>query len=187
VSLDLNTRTSIAIRPQTTDATRIELISGELAVSTGAAPSSLTVVAADGRIVAAKANFNLRCDGDEVRVSCLEGDLKVERTGLAVSLTAGQQVGYGAQGMGAVRAIDPESVTAWQRGMLIFEAVPVVQVVEEVNRYRSGRIILMNPEIGQRLLTAELLIAEVDKIVAQIVHIFGAKARALPGGIVILT
>jgi transmembrane sensor len=49
--------------------------------------------------------------------------------------------------------------------MLIFDAMPVAQVVEEVNRYRSGRIFLMNPEIGRRLLTAELLIAEVDKIV----------------------
>ncbi len=111
----------------------------------------------------------------------------MERTGLAVALAAGQQVGYGAQGMGAVTVIDPERVTAWQRGMLIFDATPVARVIEEVNRYRSGRIVLMNPEIGRRLMTARLRIAETDKIVVQIVHIFGAKARALPGGLVIQT
>ncbi len=45
----------------------------------------------------------------------------------------------------------------------------------------------MNEEIGQRLLTARLPTTETDKIVTQIVQIFGAKARTLPGGIVILT
>jgi transmembrane sensor len=187
VSLDLNTGTAISIQSQAADAARIALVSGELAVSTGAMPSSLTVVAADGRIVTAKANFNLRCDGNNVGVSCLEGDLKVEQAGLSLALTAGQQVRYGPDGIGAVKVIDPERVTAWQHGTLIFDAMPVTQVVEEVNRYRSGRIVLMNSEIGSHLLTARLRIAEADKIISQIVHIFGAKARALPGGIVILT
>jgi transmembrane sensor len=186
-SLDLNTKTSIAVQSQTADATRIELISGEIAISTGAASPPLTVVARAGRVVAAKADFNLRCDGNEVQVSCLQGDLKVERAGVAVPLTAGQQIGYGPQGMGVKAVINPDAVTAWQHGMLIFEGSPVAEVIEEVNRYRPGRIVLMNREIGQRLLNARLPIAEADKIVTQIVHIFGAKATALPGGIVILT
>jgi transmembrane sensor len=187
VSLDLNTKTSISIRSQSTDAAQIELVSGELAVSTGDAPSSLTVVAASGRIVTTNARFNLRCDGNKVWVSCLEGSLKVERTGSPVALASGQQVSYGPQGMGALTIIDPDQVTAWQHGLLIFKAMPVNQIVEDVNRYLSGRIILMNSEIGGRLMTARLRIAEADKIVSQIVHIFGAKAVPLPGGIVILT
>jgi transmembrane sensor len=78
-------------------------------------------------------------------------------------------------------------VTAWQRGLLVFDATPVAEVVEEVNRYRPGRIVLMNNDIGRRSLTARLRIAEADRIVMQIVHIFGAKPTPLPGGIVILT
>lgn len=187
VSLDLNTRTSLAIRAQTTGAMRIELISGEVAIATGASSAPLTVVAADGRIFAAKATFNLRCDDGQVRVSCLDGNLEVERAGMVTPLVAGRQVGYGRQGMGVATDVDPDAVTAWRRGVLIFEATPVSRVIEEVNRYRSGRIILMNPEIGRRLLNARLPIAEVDKILVQIEHIFGAKATALPGGIVVLT
>jgi transmembrane sensor len=45
----------------------------------------------------------------------------------------------------------------------------------------------MNEGIGRRLLTARLPTTETDKIVTQIVHIFGAKARTLPGGIIVLT
>jgi transmembrane sensor len=187
VSLDLNTRTSIIIRSQAADTKRIELVSGELAVSANAAASSLTVMAADGRVTATKANFNLRCNGGEVRASCLKGDLEVERLGVVLSLAAGQQVDYGGQGTGAVSAMNPDTVTAWQRGLLIFDATPVAEVIEEVNRYRPGRIVLVNNDIARRSLTARLRIAEADKIVIQIVHIFGARATPLPGGIVILT
>jgi len=187
VSLDLNTKTSMVIRSQTADATRLELISGEAAVSIGTASTALTVVAASGRVVATRSDFNLRCDGSRVSVACLKGDLLVERDGVTTPLGAHQQVSYGDQGIGAVTTVDPDIVTAWRHGMLIFEFTPVARVIAEVNRYRSGRIVLMNEEIGQRLLTARLRTMETDKIVIQIVHIFGAKARTFPGGIIVLT
>ncbi len=187
VSLDLNTKTSIAVRSQTADMTEIELISGEAAFSTGAAPSKLTVVAASGRIVATRSDFNLRCDGSKVSIACLSGSLAVLRDGGTMRLDAHQQVSYGDQGIGTVTAADPDHVTAWRHGQLIFEGTPVAQVVAEINRYRSGRIVLMNEDIGRRLLTARLPTTETDKIVIQIVHIFGAKARTLPGGIIVLT
>jgi transmembrane sensor len=187
VSLDLNTRTSVAIRSRTADATRIEVISGEAAISTRATSAELTVVAASGRIVATRSDFNLRCDGSQVSITCLTGDLLVEQDGLTSPLGARQQISYGDRGIGAVTMINPDNVTAWRQGRLVFEGTPVSQVIAEVNRYRRGRIVLMNEEIGQRLLTARLPTTESDKIVTQIVQIFGAKARTLPGGIVILT
>ncbi|RZN15368.1 iron dicitrate transport regulator FecR [Bradyrhizobium sp. Leo121] len=187
VSLDLNTRTSIALRQQSSAATQIELLTGEAAISTGVSAPPFTVIAAGGRVTAADAEFNLRCDGVQASISCLRGRLSVERNGQSMSLGGGQQVSYGGGGMGAVDAVDRDSVTAWQRGVLTFDAVPVDRVIAEVNRYRPGRIILMNGEIGRRLLNARLKVDETDKIIVQIVHIFGAKARQLPGGIVLLT
>ena len=187
VSLDLNTKTSIAVRSQTADMTQIELISGEAAFSTDAALSELTVVAGSGRIVATRSDFNLRCDGSHVSIACLNGSLAVLRDGRTTRLDARQQVSYGDQGIGTVTAADPDYVTAWRHGRLIFESTPVVQVIAEINRYRAGRIVLMNENIGRRLLTARLPTTETDKIVIQIVHIFGAKARTLPGGIIVLS
>jgi transmembrane sensor len=187
VSVDLNTRTSIAVRSRTAAAVQIELLSGETAISTGAGAPQLTVIAASGRVVATDAEFNLRCDGTHVSVSCLKGQLDVERDGLTTPLSEGQQIGYGNREIGTVYPINPEIVTAWQHGLLIFDRMPVAQVISEVNRYRPGRIVLLNSEIGQRLLNARLRIAEADKIVVQIVRIFAVKARTLPGGIVLLT
>lgn len=187
VSFDLNTRTSIAVRSQAADATQLELISGEAAISTGASSEPLTVIAASGRITATRSDFNLRCEGPRVSITCLKGNLLVERDGSATTLVARQQVTYGDQAISAVTTIDPDIITAWQHGLLIFESTPVTRVIAEVNRYRSGRIVLMNDEIGRRLLTAQLRTMETHKIVTQIVEIFCAKARAFPGGIIVLT
>lgn len=187
VSLDLNSKTSIAVRSQTADMTQIELISGEAAFSTGAASPELTVVAASGRIVATHSEFNLRCDDAQVSIACLSGSLVVMRDGRTTRLDARQQTSYGHQGISAVTTVNPDHVTAWRQGRLIFEGAPVAQVIAEINRYRPGRIVLMNESIGRRLLTARLPTTETDKIVTQIVHIFGAKARTLPGGIIVLT
>ena len=187
LSLDLNTRSSIAIRTLTAEATRIEMLSGEAAISNGRGAPPLTVVAGSGRIFATDAELNVRCDGGEVIVTCLKGHLDVARDGQTTPLEARQQVAYGSQQTRAVAGIDPAVVTAWQQGVLTFDATPVAQVIAEVNRYRPGRIILMNGDIGRRLLNARIKVAETDKIIVQIVHIFGAKARELPGGVVILS
>jgi transmembrane sensor len=187
VSFDLNTRTSIAVRSQAADTTQLELISGEAAISTNAASEPLTVIAGSGRIIATRSDFNLRCEGPRVSITCLKGSLLLERDGSATPLVARQQVTYGDRAISAVTTIDPDIVTAWQHGLLIFEATPVTRVIAEVNRYRSGRIVLLNDDIGRRLLTAQLRTVETHKIVTQIVQIFGAKARAFPGGIIILT
>jgi transmembrane sensor len=187
VSLNLNTRTSIVVRSRSADGTQIELISGELAASATGTASSLTVIAANGRVIAEGARFNLRCDDDNALVSCLDGTIRLKASGAAIVLGAGQQVAYGPKGVGPIRAVDTGTVSAWQRGILIFESTPVSRIVEEVNRYRSGRLVLMNAAVGQRLLNARLRVSQTDEIIVQLVHIFGVRATDLPGGIVILT
>ncbi len=187
VLLDLNTRTSIAVRSETSDAARIELISGEAAISTERAKSLITIVAGSGRIRASGAEFNLRCDGGRVTTSCLKGAVVVSRQGVDTSLGVPQQLTYDDDGIGAITTIDPEVVTAWRSGLLIFESTPVSEVVAEVNRYRSGRIVLLNDELGRRRLTARLRTDDTEAAIGQIVRIFGAKVRTLPGRVVILT
>jgi transmembrane sensor len=187
VSLDLNTRTSIAVRSQAADAARIELISGEAVISTGRAKSPITIVAASGRIRATDAEFNLRCDGGRVTASCLEGALVVSRQGMDTPLAMLQQLTYDDDGTGEITTIDPETVTAWRSGLLIFESTPLSEVIAEINRYRSGRIVLLNDELGHRRLTARLRTDETEIVISQIERIFGARVRTLPGGVVILT
>jgi transmembrane sensor len=188
ISLDLNTQTSLAIRPAAHGRDHLELIAGEAMISIDDAARPVTVAAAGGRSIAGQARFNLRYDeASSCIVTCLEGSLQVEHGDVTRSLMAGEQVVYGGRSIGPVTAIDPEAVTAWRRGLLIFEFTPVAQAIEEVNRYRPGRIVLLNETIGRRVFNARFRIADADKVIGQIEHIFGAKATFLPGGLVVLT
>jgi transmembrane sensor len=112
--------------------------------------------------------------------------VRVEQRTLTVPLSAGQQVNYSGDGMGQPVKVDPASVTAWQDGVVVFEATPIAEVIEEVNRYRPGKIILTNSALGRRLFDARLRIENIGNVVRQIELAFGARATELPGGIVLL-
>jgi transmembrane sensor len=186
VSIDMNTRTSIALRSSNDTADRIELIAGEAMVSTRKTSGPITVLAADGRIIATDARLNIRCDDQDVSVTCLQGDVRVERQSVVLPLPAGQQVVYSKRGIGAPVMIDSMTVMAWKDGVVIFDATPITDVVAEVNRYRRGRIILTSSALGRERFNARFRIENIDRVVSQIEQVFGARATQLPGGITLL-
>jgi transmembrane sensor len=186
VSVEMNTQTSITLRPSGERADRIELISGEAMVSTPRASGPFTVLAADGRITASDARFNVRYIGQSVCVTCLEGDVEVEQQAVTRPLSAGQQVIYSERGIQTPTKIDGAVVTAWKDGIVIFDDTTIADVVAEVNRYRQGKIILTNAALGRERFNARFRIENIDRVLGQIEQVFGARARTLAGGITLL-
>ncbi len=187
-SLELNTRTSIAFDPAAGGAAHMQLISGEAAVSvTPDITKPVEIAAAGGRVIATDSTFNLRCDGDTVVATCLSGAIDVRLGQHSAQLRADQQVTYSADGLGPIKTIDPAMVTAWKDGLLIFHSTPLADAVAEINRYRSGRIIVTNAALGQRLFNARFRIKNIDGVVAQIHQAFGVYVTNLTHGIVLLS
>jgi transmembrane sensor len=190
VSVEMNTRTSLAVAKSASETSEIELISGEIAVTASIgriATAPFVVVAGNGRTLAAQAALDLRYEGQIVTVNCLEGKAQVECLGAIAKLGARQQVLYDAGGLGAITATDGRYVSAWREGLLVFDNQPLSQVVPEINRYRRGRIVLLNDAVGRLPLDATVRLDRIDEIVPKIVHLFGLKARLLPGGVVLLS
>ncbi|GGF51577.1 sigma factor regulator VreR [Aliidongia dinghuensis] len=188
VSVELNTETSIALRPGAGEESRIELISGEAAIAaSGPRAAPFVVLAGAGHVAAANARFNVRLDGSTVRVTCLEGTVQATCRGRAATIQANQQIVYGEPGLSQVAAVDPEVVSAWQQGLLVFRYMPFDQVVEEINRYRPGRIIVMNAELKQRSVVANFRLDRLDQAIDQLAGAFGAHVTSLPEGIVLLS
>ncbi|HVQ67637.1 MAG TPA: FecR domain-containing protein [Bradyrhizobium sp.] len=186
VSLELNTQTSIALR-SAPDETLIELISGEASVSAiQSSPKSFVMLAANGRISAKQANFNARCLDGNVRVTCLNGTVDVAQGGKVVQLRAAEQVSYSLGGIEVSVPVDPTQVAAWQAGLLIFRDQTLADVVDEVNRYRSGKIIITNTDLKHRVVNGTFQISKLGDFVLQVQQLFGAQARSLPGGVVLL-
>lgn len=63
-------------------------------------------------------------------------------------LQEGQQVSYSDEGgLSPIQAVDLKRVSSWQRGKLIFEDQPLGTVIEELDRYRPGSILILNPTL----------------------------------------
>jgi transmembrane sensor len=187
-SLELNTQTSIAVRPPTNETDHIELISGEAAITTGQRLTRpLVVIVGDGQITSESASFNVRYDGVASCVACLEGAVRVTRDTSELTLSSRQQVAYAGRGLQSPVTIDPAVVTAWQDGLLIFHETAMSEVVAEVNRYRSGKIVLLNSDLGRRQVNARFRVGNVDEIISLAERVFGARITSLPGGIVLLS
>lgn len=187
-SVELNTLTSISLRPANGDGDAIELISGEAAiVGNPESDRSLAVLAGSGRAIGKKAAFNVRHIGASVCVSCTEGEVTVTCNDARVTLQPQQQVSYGPQGLQPVATADLAVVSAWQQGVLVFRSAPLSLVVEEVNRYRSGRIVVINNELGHRQVFASFRLDRIDDIVPRLQAVLGMRVRSLPGGIILFS
>jgi len=189
-SIELNTRTSVALAKSATNTTtnQIELIDGEALIDTGLQLTSpLTVIAGNGRVSATGARFNVRHDGALSCVTCLAGAVDIARFGATRRLEARQQYTYGGQNPGAIAAADLTAVTAWQEGLLVFHQTPLAKVIAEINRYRPGKIVLMNASLGERSVNARFRVQNVDEIMTLAQQVFGAKVTSLPGGLVFLS
>ncbi|WP_244443182.1 FecR domain-containing protein [Bradyrhizobium sp. Ai1a-2] len=186
VSIDMNTQTSLNIRKVADrQVDRVELIAGEAAITTRS--RRVEVVAANGGMWADNAQFNVRHDRAEVCVTCLAGRVHVDRQGLSAMIGQGEQTTYGAHGLGQTTAVDPAVVTGWREGSLLFRDQPLARVIEEVNRYRPGKIVLMNEALGRRRVTAQFKLDQLDIVITQLRESLGAQVTALPGGIMLVS
>jgi transmembrane sensor len=187
-TIELNTNTSMNFPPTSGGADRIELVAGEAAITTPAvARRAVMIVAADGHSVASGAQFNVRYDGPNVQVTCLDGSVQVYCGSGTVMLTRRQQILYGGGRLGTIAEIDPEIITAWREGLLVFRNDPLQRVIDEVNRYRPGKIIVMNEELGRKLVFASFRLDRLDEVVTRVAKVFGARIRTFPAGIVLLS
>lgn len=183
LSIAMNARTSISI----TDGD-VELIAGEASfVTHDDRTKRFNVVAGGGKTSALNARFDIRHAGSVIRVTCLADEIEVDHLGRTIVLGSRQQVSYSTDAIEKVVSIDPDVVSAWQRGWMIFTMTPLSDVIDELNRYRSGRIILINASLANSPVSAQFKIDRPDDALAQIELGFGVRRRTLPGGLILLS
>jgi transmembrane sensor len=186
VSLILNTQTSIGVRQMSPQSRALELIAGEAAFTTARGDAPIDIFAASGRTSAGAARFEMRRDGEAVQVTCLDGLVEVSCHGRSIAVPPGRRLAYDKAGVQGPAAVDLAVATAWQQGQLIFRHERLARVVEEVNRYRPGRIVLLDRGLGERDVVATFHLSRIDEAVEHLARAFGARTRVLPGGVVLL-
>ncbi|MCJ2081805.1 FecR family protein [Methylobacterium sp. J-090] len=158
------------------------LHAGSVAVTVPANRVALTVVVGEARLVTETrepAEVVVRCrprgglsgwvgalDAD---LACLSGRVTVvPAPGVPPTrLMAGQEVGIGPDARG-LHAIDVGATAAWRRGLLVFRDTPLSQVVDDLNRYRPGRIVVASSAAAARRVTGVFHLARPEEALGSI-------------------
>ena len=187
VAIQMNTRTSISV-DIAGDPDAVELVAGEASFATsGRRFKPFSVIAAGGKASADDARFDMRRLDSGACVTCLADEVRVEHRGRLVTLGPRQRVAYDGGGLGEIASVDPAVAAAWQNGLLIFNMTPLREVIDELNRYRAGRIVLLNQALARSPVNGRFRIDQPDEALTQIERAFGVQSRRLPGGFILLS
>jgi transmembrane sensor len=186
VRVRMNTQTLINRIGTGTLARGMALVAGEAEI-VAAGAHDFFVETGGGRLQARAARFNIRHTGPQVCVTCLDGRVLVSVNAEKRSLEAGRQVTYDKNGMREIVRADVASVSTWRTGILSFDRTPLSDVIDEINRYRPGKVFLRNDELGRTLVRMQLTLRSIDNAPVMIRELYGARMRSLPGGIVVLS
>lgn len=107
--------------------------------------------------------FSVRKQDDgQVVVTVSRGRVQVTSGARSETLVRDRQISFGTDGLGRMRAVDSSLAMAWMRGRLIMENKPLGEVLEELDRYESGKIVLLNGEAAQRRINAVIDLQRTD-------------------------
>ncbi|WP_050468244.1 FecR family protein [Herbaspirillum chlorophenolicum] len=186
VNLTLNTQTSVRKEILNGEIGGIDLITGEAAIDLRG-DTSFNVVAGVGRSTAREGRFEVRNLDGKVCVTCVQGAVRVEHPGGVLDLKPRQQAIYDANVLGRAVAVETANMSAWRKGELVFRQTPLEQVIEEINRYRPGRVVLAASSVRESAVSGRFSIAALDSALLQLQHSFDLNARRLPGGVLVLS
>ncbi|WP_241068239.1 FecR domain-containing protein, partial [Achromobacter insuavis] len=133
----------------------------------------------EGSITALGTRFVVRRDDGVSTVQVLEGAVRVLPSGVAANdarqVPAGMRLSFG-DGIGA--GLEPVSgdPSAWQRGMLQVDGMPLRIFLAELQRYRSGWIDCA-PEVAHLPISGAFPLDDTDRVLATVADTLPLRLR----------
>ncbi|OOG14554.1 FecR family protein [Pseudomonas sp. C9] len=182
--IDMNSRSRVQVRYEK-NRRAIELTEGEAMFSVEHDTSRPFVVdAGNGKVTVTGTRFDVRRDPTQTRVAVEQGTVKVQGQGADfITVTAGLGTRIDAQGVvAAAYAINPEELTAWRSGKLVFNNASLSEVAAEVSRYRAKPLTVGNDKVGNLRLTSVFKSDNTDALLKALPSILPVAVRTLDDG-----
>ncbi len=142
---------------------RLTLHWGEAYFTVASEPRPFIVTVNDGETRALGTRFNIRTDGNLVTVAVTEHAVEVSLPGLtSEQLNSGWQLAYKPDEILPAEPVDIGNVEAWRRGRLIYNNTPLRSVLNDIERYRGGYIVLTDKRLGALQVSAAFSTAATD-------------------------
>ena len=185
----LNTDSAITVDVED-DERRVQLLRGEVFFEVAHAPQRpFWVDAGEARARVTGTAFNVGRIADSATITVAEGRGETSTQGhpdLITPLTPGESAYYQGQELATKQATDVQRTLAWRQGQMVFVQATLAEVVEQINRYRPGRIIITVEQLKHRPITAVFSVNRLDDAVTALEHTFGIRARRLTDYLVLL-
>lgn len=189
VALEMNTDTDIGLHASAGKVTGMRLREGEAVVRIDASRIDPFVVEMNGaRVMSAPgASFAARCVDGRSAVTCLDGQVVLVRGMDKALVKPSQQVAFDDSGISSPVAVNAGTALAWRDRVLIYDNVPLSDVVADINRYRPGRILITDASLGERRVHARFTLDQMADVANLIKDAYGAHLTHLPGDWVLLS
>ncbi|NOU22116.1 MAG: FecR family protein, partial [Methyloglobulus sp.] len=185
----LNTDTSVAIHFDK-NLRRVELLEGEafFEVAKGK-PQAFVVTVSGNEVRAVGTAFNVRRDSSQTEVDLVEGivDLQNSQRQQPTRLQAGQSARISAEGI-TTKTESSEGMALWRDGYLQFDGLPLKAAIDQINRYRTGHIILLNGEFANKRVSGLFRLNALDQAVDSLkAAVPGIQIRTLTPYLIVLS
>ncbi|PMY34146.1 peptide ABC transporter substrate-binding protein [Pseudomonas sp. GW456-L14] len=185
--VDLNSRSRLLVRYEQ-GLRSVELSEGEAMFSVEHDSSRPFVVAAGpGKVTVTGTRFDVRRDAAQTRIAVEQGTVRVQGRDAAdsdfVNLTAGLGTAVDARGqVAAAYAVDPQALTAWRSGKLVFNNASLNEVAAEVSRYREQPLRVGSEAVGRLRLTSVFKADDTDALLKALPSILPVAVKTHADG-----
>ncbi|WDH51367.1 FecR family protein [Pseudomonas chlororaphis] len=185
--VDLNSRSRLLVR-YAKDRRSVELSEGEAMFSVEHDSSRpFVVTAGPGKVTVTGTRFDVRRDAAQTRVAVEQGTVRVQGRDAAdsdfVNLTAGLGTAVDARGqVAAAYAVDPQALTAWRSGKLVFNNASLNEVAAEVSRYREQPLRVGSEAVGRLRLTSVFKSDDTDALLKALPSILPVAVKTHADG-----
>lgn len=182
----LDTDTAIQVW-SASQARRVRLLRGRAFFDVARDPSRpFSVSAGSNTVTALGTEFDVQLTGAAMAVTLLSGRLHVlGATGSgsagekSLEMNAGERLIAPADGLWTVRKASAEVDTGWLRGRLVFDEETLGNIAAALNRYSTRKIVIPDPQIANRRLSAVLMAGDVDTFIQAAETLGLARAGAV--------
>lgn len=108
--------------------------------------------------------FSVSMGSERTAVTVTEHNVRVEAGGRGVDLREGEAVDYENGMLGHVVHGEAEGRLGWRNRQLVFLSRPLGEVVAEINRWRAGRLMILDAKLASRRVTAILDVNDIARI-----------------------
>jgi len=189
----LNTNSRAVVHYDKT-ARRVELQSGEALFEVAKRPDwPFIVTAGDRQIRALGTEFIVRRDASDLTVTLVEGKVTVATIQRengpspkdARVMSPGQRLTFAQSATPKLDLPPLDRVTAWQRGLVSFDATPLADAIADMNRYNRVRIVVVASSASAIRVSGIFRAGDTANFAQAIARTYHLKARSEVGEIVL--